>query len=64
MWGHEVVNLGLGGCSNESIFHQFTQIKEPFDRLIVNWTGLSRFDWYGKNLEVKSIIKTTGEKAK
>ena len=54
-WGHEVVNLGSGGCSNESIYHQFTQIKEPFDRLIVNWTGLSRFDWYGKNLEVRTF---------
>ena len=46
LWGHEVINLGVGGCSNDSIFHQFTQIKEPFDRLIINWTGLSRFDWY------------------
>jgi hypothetical protein len=49
LWGHEVVNLGKGGCSNYSIYHQFTQIKEPFDRLIVNWTGLNRFDWYENN---------------
>jgi hypothetical protein len=55
LWGHEVINLGIGGCSNESIFHQFTQIKEPFDRLIVNWTGLSRFDWYLENSEVRTF---------
>ena len=55
LWGHEVINLGKAGCSNDSIYHQFTQIKEPFDRLIINWTGLSRFDWYGKNLEVRTF---------
>lgn len=46
LWGHEIINLGKGGCSNNSIYHQFTQIKEPFDRIIINWTGLARFDWY------------------
>jgi len=59
LWGHEVVNLGIAGCSNESIFHQFTKIKEPFDRLIVNWTGLNRFDWYGQNLEVRTFTGGT-----
>jgi hypothetical protein len=46
MWGHEVINLGKGGCSNYAIYHQFTQIKEPFDRIIINWTGMGRFEWY------------------
>jgi hypothetical protein len=46
LWGHEVINLGQGGCSNYSIYHQFTQIKEPFDRIIINWTSVIRFDWY------------------
>ena len=55
MWGHEVINLGKGGCSNYSIYHQFTQIKEPFDRIIINWTGFGRFEWYGKNREVRVI---------
>jgi hypothetical protein len=55
LWGHEVINLGKGGCSNDSIFHQFTQIKEPFDRLIVNWTGLCRFDWYLENSTVRTF---------
>jgi hypothetical protein len=55
LWGHEVVNLGIGGCSNESIFHQFTQIKEPFDRIIINWTGLSRFDWHLENSTVRTF---------
>jgi hypothetical protein len=55
MWGHEVINLGKGGCSNYSIYHQFTQIKEPFDRIIVNWTGLSRFEWYEKNSKVRTF---------
>lgn len=49
LWGHEVINLAVGGCSNDAIYHQFTQIKEPFDRIIINWTGLTRFEWYGKN---------------
>lgn len=55
MWGHEVINLGKVGCSNYSIYHQFTQIKEPFDRIIINWTGFGRFEWYGKNNEVNPI---------
>jgi hypothetical protein len=55
MWGHEVINLGKGGCSNYSIYHQFTQIKEPFDRIIINWTGFGRFEWYGKNREVRVV---------
>lgn len=55
LWGHEVINLGIGGCSNESIYHQFTQIKEPFDRLIVNWTGLARFDWIQENLTIRTF---------
>lgn len=54
MWGHEVINLGKGGCSNYSIYHQFTQIKEPFDRIIINWTGMGRLEWYGKNYEVRT----------
>jgi hypothetical protein len=53
LWGHEVVNLGVGGCSNETIYHQFTQIKEPFDRLIINWTGLCRFEWYDKKDKIR-----------
>jgi hypothetical protein len=55
LWGHEVINLGQGGCSNESIFHQFTQIKEPFDRIIINWTGFVRFDWYCENNVVRTF---------
>ena len=55
MWGHEVINLGKVGCSNYAIYHQFTQIKEPFDRIIINWTGYGRFEWYGKNDEVSTI---------
>jgi len=55
LYGHEVINLGIGGCSNESIYHQFTQIKEPFDRLIINWTSICRFDWYGQNSKVKTF---------
>ena len=38
-----------------SIFGLFTQIKEPFDRLIVNWTGLARFDWYSENSTVRTF---------
>jgi hypothetical protein len=55
LWGHEVINLGQGGCSNYSIFHQFSQIKEPFDRIIINWTSIVRFDWYHKNQHFRTF---------
>ena len=51
LWGHEVINLAQNGVSNYSIFDQFANIDQNFkesDRLIINWTGLNRFNWIGK----------------
>jgi hypothetical protein len=58
-WGYEIVNLGMGGCSNQNIFYQFAKIDKEFkegDRIILHWTDHSRFDWavdeFGRNISV------------
>ena len=51
LWGHEIVNLAQTGCSNYSIFNQFARIDSNYnenDRIILNWTGLNRYNWIGK----------------
>ncbi len=50
-WGHEIINLSQNGCSNYSIFNQFPKINSNYtknDRIIINWTGLNRYNWIGK----------------
>ena len=50
-WGYEIINLSQNGCSNYSIFNQFPKIDSNHnenDRIIINWTGLNRFNWIGK----------------
>lgn len=50
-WGHEIINVAQNGCSNYSIFNQFPKIDSNYnenDRIILNWTGLNRFNWIGK----------------
>ena len=50
-WGHEIVNLSQNGCSNYSIFNQFPKIDLNYtenNRIILNWTGLNRYNWIGK----------------
>ena len=50
-WGHEIINLAQNGCSNYSIFNQFAEIGLNYkdgDRIIINWTGLNRYNWIGK----------------
>ena len=50
-WGYEIINLSQNGCSNYSIFNQFPKIDLNYtenDRIILNWTGLNRFNWLGK----------------
>ena len=48
-WGYDVYNFGHGGCSIEDIIYQFANIKnygfEYGDRIILNWTHHSRFNW-------------------
>lgn len=51
LWGYEVINLSQTGCSNYSIFNQFASIGYNYtddDRIIINWTGLNRYNWIGK----------------
>ena len=51
MLGHETINLGSNGCTNYDIFYQFIRIDPEFqagDRIIVNWTGMNRYNWIGK----------------
>lgn len=45
---YEVINLGMGGCSYEDIYYQFSEIDEyrEGDRLIVHWTNPYRFNYY------------------
>lgn len=52
-WGYEVINLGQGGSSNENIYYQFSKIDDfqEGDRLIVWWTGVSRFLWFNERGE-------------
>ena len=50
-WGYEIINLSQNGCSNYSIFNQFPKIDLNYtenDRIIINWTGLNRYNWIGK----------------
>lgn len=58
-WGYEIINLGVGGCSNQNIFYQFAKIDKEFkegDRIILHWSDHSRFDWaadeFGRNISV------------
>jgi hypothetical protein len=46
-WGYEVYNYGVGGCTNEHILYQFSKLPEfrEGDRIIINWTHPSRFNW-------------------
>ena len=54
--GYEVINLGFGGCCNEDIIYQFSEIGEynPGDRIIVHWTNPMRFNLY-QNKHVRSV---------
>jgi len=58
-WGYDVYNFGQGGCSIEDIIYQFANIKnygfEYGDRIILNWTHHSRFNWINDNGTVKYI---------
>jgi hypothetical protein len=48
-WGYDVYNFGKGGCTIEDIIYQFSKIKDfdynGGDRIIINWTHPSRFNW-------------------
>jgi hypothetical protein len=49
VWGYDVFNFGLGGCSIYHTFNQFAKIDKNFvkgDKVIVNWTNPERLDWF------------------
>lgn len=51
-WGHEVHNVAIGGSTIESLIYQFGKIDQNFkagDRLILNITHPSRFNWYNED---------------
>jgi hypothetical protein len=58
-WGYDVYNFGKGGCSIEDIIYQFANIKnygfEYGDRIILNWTHQSRFNWINDNGAVNYV---------
>jgi hypothetical protein len=62
-WGYEIVNFGMGGCSNQHIFYQFAKIDKEFkegDRIILHWSDHCRFDWNvyfdGRNMSIHPNI--------
>ena len=61
-WGYEVHNLATAGCSNEDIFYQFGKIGEykEGDKLIVNLTHISRYNWYKDNGDVRFVHANGG----
>jgi hypothetical protein len=58
-WGYEVYNFGKGSCSIEDIIYQFANLKnygfEYGDRIILNWTHQSRFNWIRDDLNIHYI---------
>jgi hypothetical protein len=62
MWGYEVHNFGTSGCSNEDIIYQFANIDEfkEGDKLIVNLTHPSRYNWYKENGDVRFVHPNGG----
>jgi hypothetical protein len=62
LWGYEVHNFGTGGCSNEDIIYQFSKIDEfkEGDKLIVNLTHISRYNWYVNNGDVRFVHANGG----
>ena len=59
LFGYEVINFGIGGCSVYSIYNQFTKIDKEFkegDRIVINWTTPCRFDWINEEGELDVSI--------
>jgi hypothetical protein len=59
LWGYEIYNFGIRGCSIEQMYYQFAKIDGEFregDRIIVGWTTPSRHNIYNENGEIQSIV--------
>ena len=64
-WGYDVYNFGEGACTIEDIIYQFSKIKDfdynEGDRIILNWTHPSRFNWITDDLNCWYIHSNTFE---
>jgi len=51
LWGYKIHNYAVGGSTIESLLYQFGKIGEyeEGDRIILNLTHPSRFNWYGED---------------
>jgi hypothetical protein len=62
-WGYDVYNFGKASCSIEDIIYQFSKIKDfdynEDDRIIINWTHPSRFNWIKDKYNVVYIHPNT-----
>ena len=58
-WGYDVYNFANNGCTIEDILYQFSKIKyfdyNDGDRIILNWTHPSRFNWITNDLNCHFI---------
>jgi len=57
--GYEIYNFGKGGCTIEDIIYQFSNLSKfesrDGDRIILNWTHPSRFNWINDNNKINFI---------
>jgi hypothetical protein len=62
-WGYEVYNFGIGGCDNNDIISQFSNLdKYEFqegDRIIIWMTSHLRFSWINENGHKLTIMPMT-----
>lgn len=52
LWGYEIYNFGHSGCSVMETILDFAKIDTSFregDRIIINWTSVTRFNWIDDN---------------
>ena len=64
-WGYEVYNFGKEGCTIEHVIYQFANLKNHKfnlgDRIIINWTHPSRFNWIKDDLSCRFVhLNQTG----
>ena len=64
-YGYDVYNFGKGACTIEDIIYQFSKLKafdyNEGDRIILNWTHPSRFNWITDDLNCWYIHSNTFE---
>jgi hypothetical protein len=63
-WGYDVYNFGRSSCTIEDIIYQFANLKnydfEDGDRIILNWTHPSRFNWISERGDILYIHTHAG----